>query len=286
MELLSEQSIIERIERGEVFKACVDTGAFVLTIKKYVPAVFTAIHDGHEVQPPVADKMLVTPKDRRFEEDPFTGDIVDTFSISLRVIHSRYYYDLNRPPQYCIYDEAWGKQVWKKPLSIEEQKSIRSHHRSYYRVLSALLGKLEKEFNHCAIYDLHSYNYTRLYGDPPLFNIGTHYINRNRYGPVLHHLVEQLNLIELHDFETRAVFDEVFDGMGYQAEFIHREHSKSLCMPLEIKKIFMDEKSFALNSSVADVLFASMIETLGRNAVYFTNLVTGHQLGMASFLAA
>jgi len=284
MEQLSEQLIIDRIKSGAVFEAFADTGAFSVRIKKYVPAIFTAIHDGHQVDPSIAGKMLVSPEERRFEEDPFTGDIIDTCSISLRLNHSRYYYDVNRRPELCIYEEAWGKQVWKEPLSGEEQHRIRAHHRSYYRVLDVLLSSLEKLFRHCIVYDLHSYNYARLYGNPPLFNIGTHYINRQRYDSVLLHLAEQLNYIELKDYETRAAFDEVFNGMGYQAQFIHTEHPTSVCVPLEVKKIFMNEKSFALNKPVSDRLFPGMREALATNALYFAGVITGKQFEPASFI--
>ncbi len=284
MEILSEQSIVDAIERGELFDALLDTGAFTIKLKNYVPALFTAVHDGNVVDTAVADRMLVSSDERRFEEDPFTGDIIDGFAISLRMHHSRYYYDVNRPSRSCIYEEAWGKQVWKQPLSAEQQQAIRLHHHSYYRVLDALLGKLEKKFGHCVVYDLHSYNYARISDNPPLFNIGTHYIDRERYEAVLQHLAEQLNTINLPGYETRAAFDAVFGGRGYQAEFIHFEHRASLCIPLEVKKIFMTKNALALDSSVSAALFPGVREVLAHNARYFSETVTGNQFACASFL--
>lgn len=284
MEKISEQLIIDKIEKGELFEALVDTGAFTVKLEKDVPSIFTAIHDGHEVDPAVAEKMLVSPEDRMFEEDPFTGDIIDSCSISLRIHHSRYYYDVNRRPEGCIYSEAWGKQVWKQPLSAEEQQSIRSHHHRYYRVLGALLGRLEKKFGHCVVYDVHSYNYARINSDPPLFNVGTHYIDRRQYESVLEHLTGKLNRIELPGQKTRAVFDEVFTGMGYQAEYMHTEHPASLCIPLEVKKVFMTKNGLALDPLVADILFPALIDVLGCNALCFSEMAAGGKFDAAAVI--
>ncbi len=284
MEKLSEQSIIDKIESGELFEALVDTGAFSVRLENDVPAVFTAIHDGHEVDPAVAGKMIVSTEERMFEEDPFTGDIIDSCSITLRMHHSRYYYDVNRRPESCIYDEAWGKQVWRQPPSAEQQQCIRSHHHRYYRVLDALLGRLEKKFGHCVVYDLHSYNYARININTPLFNIGTHYIDRGQYESILQRLAEQLNRIELPGQETRAVFDQVFNGRGYQAEYIRAEHPASLCIPLEVKKIFMTKNGLALDPEVSDTLFPAIRTVLGSNAACFSEMVTGRQLDIASFI--
>ena len=236
MRTLSEQEIIRRIKLQEPFAAVIDTGAFSIKIDRYVPAISTAIHAGHAVQEQIVDKLLLNEKERKYEEDPYTGDMLASLPIVLQGLNSRYQYDLNRTSDKCIYEEAWGKKVWSIPLTAEECKNSLNLHDSYYRVLQTLLTVLEKEYSRCIVYDLHSYNYRRLKTDAPLFNIGTHYIDRAVYQPVLDDLKTRLDSAELPDIENRVALDEVFMGKGYQSCFIHENHRKCLCLPLEIKR--------------------------------------------------
>ncbi|NNK95074.1 MAG: N-formylglutamate amidohydrolase [Desulfobacterales bacterium] len=271
MQILSEQAIIEKLACSECFKATIESGAFVLRIGDYVPAVFTAIHDGHHVPSYLLSSMLVTEDQRTYEEDPYTGDIADLFSISLRVCDSRYLYDLNRQADECIYDEAWGLKVWKTPPSKALRNTLLERHRSYYRVLHALLSSLEKQFSSCVLYDLHSYNYSRINGNTPLFNIGTHYIDQTACEPVVLHLIKQLRSISLSQMDNRTACDEVFKGRGYQAHFINSNHPQSLCIPLEIKKVFMDEKTFEPHAEMLSKLKDTLTQALSSNAVFFAD---------------
>lgn len=272
MEILSEQQILELIRHRQPFSARVESGGYELRIERYQPMVVTAIHDGHRVLTEFADKMRINDDQRRFEEDPYTGDIAQNFSICMRVLDSRYCCDLNRDPQSCIYDEAWGRQVWKAPLEAPEKQRLLEHHASYYRILDELLSVLTESFGSSVLYDLHSYNYRRLNGEPPLFNIGTHFIDLKRFGSVIDHLVAELGSIELADCTNRAVVDEVFAGKGYQAEFVHRRHPDVLCVPLEIKKVFMDEASLELKEEVFNVLRQALSNALERNHKFFNAL--------------
>lgn len=272
MNRLAEREIIENIKQGRCFSAVIDSGAFEIIIEEYVPVVATAIHDGHRVSEPFAAKMKVSEDERRFEEDPYTGLIAETFSLSIKVLDSRYYYDLNRPPEVCVYDEAWGKQVWQKTLSEVEQQQLRGLHAVYYRVFHTLLHQLENRFGRCVVYDLHSYNYSRINGSPPLFNVGTHFVDRDVYTPVLDNLMVELQQVVLPGSETRAVCDDVFSGKGYLAEFMHHNHPGSLCIPLEIKKVFMEEQSFGLKEEVFGALRSGMKKALSNNSTLFTKL--------------
>lgn len=270
MEVLTEASIIRKIRSSIPFEATVRSGAFSIKIRQIVPVVCTAIHHGHDVEAPYDNKLLLDTRERKIEEDPYTGDIIDPFPITLCVHHSRYFYDLNRRPEECVYDVAWGKKVWSQVMSPAETRYVMEYHASYYRVLDELLMSLERRFGRCVIYDLHSFNYGRIEGDPPLFNIGTYYANLNIYEPELQHLGNRLNEIELPDCMVRTAFDHVFQGRGYQAEYIHARHPESLCVPLEIKKEFMDATDLTLCQPLASQLFENLRAALVDNSVYFT----------------
>ena len=128
-------------------------------------------------------------------------------------------------------------------MSEQEQCELLGFHTCYYRILDSLITQLEMMYGRILIYDLHSFNYSRLKGDAPLFNIGTYSIH-DRYSSFLRHLQNDLGSVALEGVEARCAFDEVFQGKGYQAAFIKKKHPESLCVPLEIKKIFMSEHRF------------------------------------------
>ena len=270
MEILTEQQIIERLEQRRPFTARCDNSGFELSIRRYLPMVVTAIHDGHQVGEDLAEKMNVSADQRQFEEDPHTAEIGKAFDISIKVLDSRYCCDLNRRPEQCIYDEAWGQTVWKTPLDRVETHALRERHATYYRVLDCVLKVLVEEFGSIVLYDLHSYNFGRLDGSPPLFNIGTHFIDTSRFGSVIEHLVQSLAVVELPDCEIRAAVDEVFQGKGYQAEYIRHHHPNVLCVPLEIKKVFMDENGLELDEVIFEPLREQVVNVLQQNQEFFT----------------
>jgi hypothetical protein len=273
MGIYSEQKIIEMLEKRAPFSATHENGAFELKVERYLPKVATAIHDGHRVVDQLAARMNVTDEQRRFEEDPYTGAIAESFDISLKVLDSRYCCDLNRRPEHCIYEEAWGHRVWKAPLERGEKQALIKRHAAYYRVVDALLKVLIEEFGSAVLYDLHSYNYRRLEGAPPLFNIGSHFIDSSRFGAVVDHLTRELAAVELPGCETRAAVDEVFQGKGYQAEFIRHHHPEVLCLPLEIKKVFMDERGNNLDQNIFEPLREQLIIALRRSYEFFKNTI-------------
>ena len=269
MEILAEQQIINRLNDRRPFSARCENSGFEISVGRYIPLVVTAIHDGHQVADNLALKMNVSDAQRQFEEDPHTGAIAEAFDIYVRVLDSRYCCDLNRRPEQCIYEEAWGRQVWKTPLIPAEKQALLERHAAYFRVLDRLLKVLAKEFGGGVLYDLHSYNYGRLEGRPPLFNIGTHYVDYPRFGRVVEHLVESLAAVELPGCENRAAVDKVFQGKGYQAEFIRQHHSNVLCLPLEIKKVFMEENGLQLNEEIFKPLRQQVIDALQQNYDFF-----------------
>jgi len=277
MEKLSLHQCVETIRSRQPFSAVIDSGAFQIRVKRFVPFIATAIHDGHRVAESLAAKMEVTESQRRFEEDPFTGAIIDDMDISVKVFDSRYYYDLNRRPEACIYSEAWGRKVWLEPMLEVERDELLARHAVYYQVLHELCEVLVDMFGSAVLYDLHSYNYTRIAGSPPLFNIGTWFIDDERFGPVVEHLQKELENIELPDCEVRAALNEVFDGKGYQAEYIQCHFPEMLCIPLEVKKVFMDELSFELDEQLFESLRVGVIAAIERNQRFFRESMEIHR---------
>jgi hypothetical protein len=91
---------------------------------------------------------------------------------------------------------------------------------------------------------------------------------------VVDHLVGKLAAIEVPGCDNRAVMDEVFEGKGYQAEFVHRHHPEVLCVPLEIKKVFMDQASLKLRTTIFTPLREQLVGAVMSNYNCFRALTS------------
>ena len=242
MQTLSENEIVKAINEGHIFEAELDGGSLVVQISEYVPYLCTAIHSGHRLRSDLADNCLLDENKRLCEEDPYTDQLIDSFPITLIAKDSRYEYDLNRSPESCIYDSAWGSEVWRTALSVSQSDTSLLKHAQYYRILKTLLTVLKKRFGGCMLVDIHSYNWQiRQHEQAPVFNIGTSQVNVRRWRNTLLTLEKHLSSMVLPNLETTLDRNTVFQGRGYQAHFVREFFEDTVVIPLEIKKIFMDE---------------------------------------------
>ncbi|OQK17761.1 hypothetical protein AU255_07830 [Methyloprofundus sedimenti] len=268
---LTEAACLKAIKKGELFHAQVDD-AFEIKIEDYGFFVCTAIHNGHNLRDDLAEKCRLVSDERLYEEDPYTGDMIASMPITLIGLDSRYEYDLNRPPETCVYDEAWGKQIWTKPLTKQQHQTSLDKHALFYRLLGAIIKKVEALHGNCLVYDLHSYNYVRMQTEqtPPTFNIGTEQLDSERWERVITHWNKTLAVIDLPNIQTRSAINEVFFGRGYLATFVKQKFKKTLVLPTEVKKVFMDELSGEVYPLVLDSLKEALKEIILSNALYFS----------------
>ncbi|MCP4956510.1 MAG: flavohemoglobin expression-modulating QEGLA motif protein [Photobacterium aquimaris] len=265
---LTELEILEKIRSLTPFEAHLDDGSLMIRISEYQPYIATAVHNGHNLRQSLQTQCALTEEERYFEEDPFTGDFISSLPIVLQGEDSRYEYDLNRAPENCIYDDAWGKNVWSTPLSDAEREISLAKHQSYYRILQCLVETLELQFGLCLIYDIHSYNYQRVDTATPTFNVGTMQINRRRWRKEIDVLLEGLNNVELPNIDVTALENDIFKGLGYQAAFIKQHFKNTLIMPIEVKKIFMNEEGGEAYPLVIEKLKESMKTVITEHAAF------------------
>ena len=267
---LTEQECIEKIESGECFHADIE-GGFQLKIEKYSFYVCTAIHDGHNLREDLQNNCLLDESERLYEEDPFTGALIEGLPITLAGLDSRYEYDLNRGEETCVYETAWGKEVWKQPLTESQKNESLEKHRRFNRVAVVLAKKLQAIHGSCLFYDMHSYNYVRREeSDTPAFNIGTEQLDKQRWGDVINHWNKRLNTIEMPDTAMRSALNEVFYGRGNLATVMKPRADNVLVLPTELKKTFMDELTGELDDSFFAELKKRFCRELLDNTLYFT----------------
>ncbi len=267
--------IITLIRKGKTFEATAEDGSFSIKVSRYVPYVCTAIHDGGKLRKDLRDKITLDEYERWYEEDPHTADFISSLPIALVGHDTRFEYDLNRRPQECIYEEAWGKKVWKKPLTNKQRTVSLNKHENFYRVATELVAKLEEQFGGCLVYDLHSYNYKRWDRDVPLFNIGTERINVDRYRKYINHWKEELGKIEIKNVTNIVEENDVFKGRGYNLERITKTFDNTLVFATEISKVYCDEETGESYYQVVKSIQRQLKKAILNNAMFFADDLEG-----------
>ncbi len=242
MEKLSIDKIIEKIKAEETFHAVAEDYSFTLKIDKYVYYVCGAVHDGHNFRKELWENCLHTQYDRWFEEDPETQNMIKTMPIVISGSDSRFEYDLNRDPDNAIYEDAWGKKLWKDPLSGQMINKSLKKHSNFYKVVYALISKIEEKFGACIVYDMHSYNWKRWDREVPTWNLGTSNIDNKRFGEMVESWRNELTKIKFPEgIESNALVNDTFQGNGYFLKYITQNFPNTLVLATEIKKVYCDE---------------------------------------------
>jgi len=242
MQTFSEQDILNKIKNRETFTATIDGGAFTLKVDRYEPAFSAAIHNGGNMRPELVENCILTDAERYYEEDPYTGSFIENQPITLIGHDSRYEYDLNRSTDECVYETAWGKDVWKQPLSAETIATSKAKHAQFYRIVSAICDALLENFGECIVYDNHSYNFKRHERkDLPVFNLGTSSVKSDKWRPVIDRWLKALKSMPVDGCEISAAENDIFYGKGQLAAHCHGLYDDVLVLATESKKVFMDE---------------------------------------------
>ncbi|GAB6260592.1 flavohemoglobin expression-modulating QEGLA motif protein [Photobacterium sp. R1] len=268
MRQLAEHEVLALIQQNIPFEAQLADGSLTIRISEYQPFVATAIHHGSRMRPELVAKCHLSAQERYFEEDPYTGEFVASMPIVLQGEDSRYEYDLNRDPKSCIYSQAWGKDVWHAPLTDAERFASLAKHSCYYRIFHALITALEHKFGYCVVYDVHSYNYERITTPCPTFNLGTAQVDRKEWQSEIKDLLTRLGQVNLPNLAVTAGENLVFQGMGYQATFVRDHFSRTLILPIEIKKVYMNENGGESYPLVIEQLKTELKSTLTGHAAY------------------
>ena len=270
MRTLSENECIELINKGECFHAEVENASFIIKIDEYSPVVCAAIHNGHRLRADLKKAFLLTEKEQAYEESPHTSDLISSFPIVLIGNDSRFEYDLNRAKTLSTsFKTTKDKQVWKKSQTAKQRSTSHAKHDAFYNVVEALINKLEQQFKNTIVFDMHTYNYQRINKTSPTFNIGSSQIDMERWGSIAKKFQQQLNKIDLPNMDAYAATDEVFHGRGYLITHISAHFDNTLVLPIEVKKVFMDETNGEIFPLVLEELKAGIKQAISETSAFF-----------------
>lgn len=282
----SELDIIAAIEAGELFECLTEDGALAIKVEAYVPTVCAAVHGGHQFRSSLQRYCLLNEAERLYEEDPFTEQFIAAMPITLVAMDSRYEYDLNRPLATCIYKSAWGKKVWLKTLPLKERQLSVNKHQQFYRILDALLDRIEKQFDAALVFDVHSYNHLRIETDTPTFNLGTEQLDLERWSVILERTCKRLQEIELPNLPVTVAKNQVFYGRGYLTAHVNSRFENTLVLPLEIKKVYMDELLGQVYPIVMNSLSQQFKDCLADISAFFARRYTSKKRSTRSDMLA
>lgn len=267
---LTEQEIINKIKQREKFVATIQGGGFTIKIDKYLPVLSTAIHDGGNFRKELEDNCLLEKSDRYFEEDPYTDTFIAKQAITLIAHDSRYEYDLNRNPSECVYETAWGKEIWKEPLNEDMIATSKAKHAQFYRIVAVIIEALVEDFAQCIVYDNHSYNFQRHERkDLPVINVGTSSVKGEQWRPIIDSWLEALKNMEVDGIEITAAENDIFYGKGQLAAFCHGRYNNVLVLATEAKKVFMDELTGEANPIVLPSLQQVYNDTIALHTKWY-----------------
>lgn len=216
------------------------------------PLVATAVHDGHAVRADLEPLFALSEAERLREEDPFTSRWTEIAPTRIIAGRSRFEFDLNRPREKAIYrkpEDAWGLNVWRKPLSAEDIATSLAVYDAFYATAHVVLSTLVARFGRVVVLDLHTYNHRRQgptcapadAKDFPDVNVGTGTLDRMLWGPLVDRFMHDLSAFDFLGRRLDVRENVCFQGGNFSA-WLHREFSGRVCsLAIEFKKFFMDE---------------------------------------------
>ncbi len=255
MDRLTVDEIITKIKAKDTFEAVSKDYSFTLKIEAYVPYACASIHDGHQFRKELWENCIHTEYERWYEEDPETKNMIQSHPIVISGCDSRFEYDLNRAPEDAVFVNAWGKQLWHKPLSEDMKNKSLDKHANFYKVVYALIETLESKFGFCTVYDMHSYNWKRWDREVPTWNLGTSNVDNARFVDVIEDWRQSLSEIKLpHDIKSSSKINDTFQGNGYFLKYITKNFKNTLVLATEIAKVYCDEYE--------QVIFPEVVKTV------------------------
>ncbi len=269
---LSTNEIINKINREEIFETVSEDYSFTIKIDKYVPYVCGAVHDGHQFRKELWENCLHSEYERWYEEDPCTKEFVKNHSILIAGCDSRFEYDLNRATDQAIFEDAWGKKLWKEPLNPTQRKRSIEKHNAFYRVVHALIEKLETKFGAIVVYDMHSYNWKRWDREVPVINLGTTNIDNEKFGAYIEGWRLSLTGLTIPGIkETTAKVNDTFFGNGYFLKYITKNFKNTLVLATEFKKIYCDELHQVIYPEIVSAIEMQLQKKIREHAMAFYN---------------
>ncbi|PID27557.1 MAG: hypothetical protein CSB55_08765 [Candidatus Cloacimonadota bacterium] len=242
------------------------------------PILMTSIHSGHDIPSFILQGTKVEEEIRLREEDPYTDFFTEISSNRVNVRNSRFYCDLNRSFENCVYvnpEDAWGLEVRNKNFNSAMLEKCREEYLKFYRQITVFINEMLLHHNRIALFDIHSYNHHRLGSDKPFDNpelnpdiiLATHVLPESE----VKFIGEIKNILEKELPDLNIKINVKFDG-GYFVRWVYRTYGKRVIpFSIEFKKIFMDEWTGKVDYEKQNIFRNALQEILYFTKVHLIN---------------
>jgi hypothetical protein len=216
------------------------------------PLLATALHAGHDLRDEIKARMALDDAQRLHEEDPYTDQWTVIAENRIVPRRSRFEVDLNRSRIEAVYRrpaDAWGLQIWKKPLPDAVIARSLAEYDFVYQQIDQRLQRLQHHFGHFVVFDIHAYNHRRNGPDRPAadprdnpdINVGTGTMVSNKWRPLVRRFMSELRQFDFYGRHLDVRENVKFVGRQLP-HWVHSRYPDSGCaLAIEVKKFFMDE---------------------------------------------
>jgi N-formylglutamate amidohydrolase len=237
------------------------------------PLIAISLHSGHCVRLELEEIMAVSATERLREEDPFTDQWIEVAPTRVKLFHSRFEVDLNRPRDQAVYlnpEDAWGLKVFRHPPPESLKSKILSDYDLFYQEMEKIITKKIKANRYIVIFDIHSYNHRRKGPDRepedpqgnPEVNLGTGTLNRKIFGPLADRFMKDLRAYSFMGRHLDVRENIRFKG-GNFSRWAHEKFPGNVCvLAIEFKKFFMDEWTGKPDTKVVEEIKKALHSTV------------------------
>ncbi|HKJ78553.1 MAG TPA: N-formylglutamate amidohydrolase [Prolixibacteraceae bacterium] len=240
-------------------------------IKKYSSPLLTiAVHNGHQTRDEIKPYLNLNEYERLREEDPYTEFFTHINGNKIIVNNSRFEVDLNRPRNLAVYktpENSWGLKVWKDSVPKKIWENSLYEYDNFYNFLKSIIDEIINAWGFIIVYDIHSYNHLRekapaSANENPEVNVGTGSLNQKLWKPVTSYFINSMKESNYLGRKLDVRENVKFEG-GHLSFWIHKNYpGKSCVLAIELKKIFMDEKTGAADIHAIRAFKDALSETV------------------------
>lgn len=251
-------------------------GGFAFSVDGTRSYIATAIHAGGNVRDDLLDLMNIGEAERYFEEDPETDTMIQEAASQVWGLDSRCEYDLNRPPENAVPltpQQFWGKKVYQTQPDPSLIGKSMAKYDQFYSFMSGWAEAMLVRFGICLVYDIHAYNISRQLqkgvSSPPVFNLGTGLVDRQRWAVAIEDWLDRLKAITIPGVMTTAAENRVFQGKGYLNRFLTNLDPRILVLSTEVAKVYMDEENGRVNQPTLAALRRGLGQAIRQHSHFF-----------------
>ncbi|ACA87932.1 flavohemoglobin expression-modulating QEGLA motif protein [Shewanella woodyi] len=270
MQIYSLEEVLTFIKKGEVFSGKLSTSGCLIKIEEYLPVVCSAIHSGHHLRDDLLKHCRLSDEERAPHEARLTDDLIASQPITLVALDSRLEYDLDCPKALSTsYKLSVKQKLWDKPMSTKQRSVSHAKHDEFFQIYKALIAKLESQFGKVIVFDLKAYTPNDSDTSSPLFDITTTQIDLTRWQSVVNKCRSELKQVTVPNTESSADLDLIHRGSGYLTTYTNSHFDRTLVLPIQVKKVYIDDQNGDQFPLVLDSLKLGLKQALSETSAFF-----------------